>query len=153
VLSRCLLVLGLALLVGVGCRDRQDLEGDTVRVSYPDRRIELEVVSCGLDDGVFVLGASSADAFVQLLLVVAGDEVDRAASGLTVESAQDGVDAAGSARLLQLEPGVPGEITEATIRGDRVDVEADVRPTDAGPSGSTTPIEVAARCPEVEEMA
>lgn len=151
--ARFLLAGAAALLVVTGaCRERNDLDGDTVRVRLPDRTTELDVISCGLDGDVFVLGASSADAFVQLLLVVDGDEIDRDRSAITVEVARDGVLGAGSPDALGVRPGVTGEITSATIRGDRVDVEADARLVDDASGEDTVPLEVAGRCPAVDDF-
>lgn len=148
----------LALLVSgaVACTERQDLEGDTVRVQWSDRRAELDVISCGLDDDAFVLAAESASGFVQLLLVVeerADDEreIDVARSALTVD-VDVGVLAAGDADLLGVAVGEPGQITKATIRGDRVDVDADARVLGGGGS-QTVALEIDARCPAVEDLA
>ncbi|WP_436794371.1 hypothetical protein [Actinospongicola halichondriae] len=151
--NRFLLATAVAvLLVVTGCRERDDLAGDTVRVTYPDKKVELDVVSCGLDGDVFVLAAASADAVVQLLLVSDGDEVDRAASAFTVEVAGDGVLGAGSAALLQVAVSVPGELDAASIRGDRVDVTASARRLDGTPADEVIGVEVAARCPAVDDF-
>ncbi len=148
---RFLLVILAALVVAVsGCRNRPDLEADTVRVSWSDRRIELVVISCGLDDDVFVLGAESSGAFVQMLLVTDGEAVDPTRSAVTVE-VDVGTLGAGSADLLGVDPGSPGAITNASIRGDRIDVDADARIL--GQAGSpVVSIEVDARCPAVEDF-
>ncbi len=150
---RFLLVLALGVLaVGAGCRERADLAGNTVRVTYSDKKVELDVVSCGLDEDVFVLVASSADAVVQLLLVTVDDEVEPTASALTVEVAGDGILGAGSAALLQVAATAPGEIDAASIRGDRVDVTATARVLDGTPADGTIRVEVAARCPAVDDF-
>ena len=152
------LVALVSLGAGGACTERQDLEEDTVRVRWSDQRAELDVVSCGLDDDAFVLVADSASGFVQLLLVVEGTDdedadrpIDIERSAVTVE-VDTGVLGAGDASLLGVSAGVPGEITKATIRGDRVDVEADARDLD-GAATSTVSIEIAARCSAAEEIA
>ncbi len=118
--------------------------------------MELEVISCGLDGDVFVLGASSSDALVQILLRTTGDdsevEVDRSASALSVEIARETVLGAGSATLLQVGAGVPGSISSAEIRGDRIDIEADAREIEGERGASTTPVSIEARCPAVDEF-
>lgn len=160
------LLLIVASVAGTGCREREDLAGDTVRVTLPDRTVELEVISCGLDDDVFVLGASAADAFVQVLLTTTGDagdedgegavDVDVSSSAFSVDIAGEGVLGAGSAALLQVRPGTSGPITRASIRGDRIELEADTRRIDGGSDGDgtsvVTPVVIEARCPAVEDF-
>lgn len=156
--GRFLLAVLLIVSSGVvgGCREREDLAADTVRVTLPERTAELEVISCGLDGDVFVLGASSSDVLVQILLRTTGDdgevEVDRSASALSVEIARGAVLGAGSATLLQVGAGVPGAIASAEIRGDRVEIEADAREIAGERGTSTTPVSVEARCPAVAEF-
>ena len=156
--GRFLLAILLIVTSGAvgGCRERNDLAGDTVRVTLPERTAELEVISCGLDDDVFVLGASSSDVFVQILLTVVGEgddvEVDIASSALSVDIAREDVLAAGSSSLLQVQPGVPGEISSASIRGDRVDLTADARSIGEDRAGGSTALTVEARCPAVADF-
>lgn len=142
----------LALFATTGCRDRADLPADTVRVTWSDRRVDLEVISCGLDDTVFVLAAESSTALVQILLMVEdeGEGVDIAQSAVTAEI-EVGVLGAGSAELLEVASGAPGEITDARIRGDRIDVDAEARILDQ-PGSEVVEIEIDARCPAVEEF-
>lgn len=148
---RAPLLLITLSLVGLGCTQRQDLAGDTVRVTWSDRTIDLEVIACGLDGDVFVLGATSADSFVQMLLTTDDDAVDLERSAVSVEVDPGGVLGAGSATLLGVGPVVPGEITRARIRGDRIDVVADARVLD-GSGSEMVEIEVSARCPAVEDF-
>lgn len=139
-----------------GCRERDDLAGDTVRVTLPERTTQLEVISCGLDDDVFVLGASSADVFVQILLTIVGEEddveVDTESSAVSVDIAREAVLGAGSSSLLQVQPGVPGEISSASIRGDRVELTAEARSIGDARSAGSTPVTVEARCPAVADF-
>ena len=142
--------------VGGACTERQDLAADTVRVEWSDRRAELDVISCGLDDEAFVLAAESGSGFVQLLLVVeepGADErqIDIDRSAVTAE-VDVGILGAGDADLLGVEAGEPGRITKATIRGDRIDVEADARVLGSA-DGSVVSLAIAARCPAAEELA
>ena len=161
-LRRCLLLsVVTALIVTPACTERQDLEADTVRVHWSDRRADLEVISCGLDDDVFVLAAESASGFVQLLLAIdetgtetgkeADGEVDVTRSAVTAE-VDVGVLGAGDAELLGVDDGVPGQITRARIRGDRIDVNADARVLGSADT-STVTLEIDARCSAVEELA
>lgn len=149
-----LLIVASALLGG--CRERDDLAGDTVRVTLPERTAELEVISCGLDDDVFVLGAASADVFVQLLLTTVGEEddveIDTGSSAVSVEVARQDVIGAGAPSLLQVPAGVPGEISSASIRGDRVEVTADARSIGDERSTGSTRVTIEARCPAVADF-
>lgn len=160
---RSLAVLLALLALAPACRDRQGLEENVAEVRFGDRSAELTVASCGFDDDVgdeqaLVLVATSADLFLQLLLVVHGDEDDRLvdldASAVSLEVARSGVLGAGNARLLQVPAGTPGPIESARIRGDRVDLEAAVRglPSDVGDGLSDVSLEVAARCSQIEDL-
>ncbi|MDE0801741.1 MAG: hypothetical protein OSA99_00315 [Acidimicrobiales bacterium] len=154
-LARGALVALFVSSVGA-CTERQDLKADTARVQWSDRRAELDVISCGLDDAAFVLAAESASGFVQLLLVVDEPdaeerEIDTDRSAVTAE-VDAGVLGAGDADLLGVPADEPGQITRAAIRGDRIDVEADARVL-GGSDGQTVPLEIAARCPAVEDLA
>ena len=157
--SRRFLVVAVFIVASglvAGCRERGDLAGDTVRVTLPERTAELDVISCGLDDDVFVLGASSSDVFVQLLLTVVGEdddvEVDTGSSAVSVDIAREDVLGAGSSSLLQVQPGVPGEISSASINGDRVEITAEARSIGDSRSAGSTPVTVEARCPAVADF-
>lgn len=148
---RFLLLISVVLISGgSSCTNRPDLAADTVRVSWSEQRIELSVISCGLDEDVFVLGAESGAGLVQMLLVTDDDEVDPVHSALTVE-VDVGTLAAGSAELLGVALGTPGQITKATIRGDRIDVDAEARLL-GQPGSPPVAIEVDARCPAVDDF-
>ncbi len=134
----------------------EDFPADTARVEVGDRRYELDVISCGRDEDleVFVLGASSAEAFLQLLLVIDGDQVDLDASAMTFESRDTGVLGAGDSTLLGSEAGGSEQLERATIRGDRIDVETVTTPLDPSAGGlDRAEIDLIARCPAVEEVA
>lgn len=158
--ARVLLLVGLAL-ASAACRDRQDVAENVVEVSFADRKVELEVSSCGFDDdeGVIVLAASSADLFLQLLLVVTGEgddrEVDLGGSGLTLEVAREGVLGAGDASLIDTPAGTAGTIESATVLGDRFDVVADARalPSVVGDDLGGAEVALAGRCSELDEVA
>jgi hypothetical protein len=152
-------VVLLAILL-VGCTARvEELPDDTARVDAYDRRYELEVISCGLDDeeDVFVLGARSEDSFLQLLLAVEDGEVMTELSAITFETEDTGVVGAGHAALLGARSGEPGSLESASIDGDRIDVVADARPIGEGNGGTGAgePAEVVvlARCAAAEEVA
>lgn len=149
----------MAVLVAGCFSTSEEFPDDTARVEVLDRIYELEVISCGQDEerGVFALGASSADSFLQLLLTIDGDEVDTEASAVSFESGETGVLGAGDDALLQTEPGAPGVIDVASIRGDRVDVEADLEPLGPGRGEHTgvddARLDLVARCAAVGEVA
>ena len=103
-----------------------------------------------------MLAAESGSGFVQVLLVVEepGEderEIDIDRSAVTAE-VDVGILGAGDADLLAVDAGEPGQITKATIRGDRIDVEADARVLGSADS-SVVPLAIAARCPAAEELA
>lgn len=146
----------LGAVVLSACSERSDLAEDEVLLELPGRTVDLEIIDCGLDGNVFVLGAESADAFVQLLLRLDRNG-ERASvrledSAVSVETRDLGVLGAGDAALLGVAPGRPGEMTRARIRGDRIEVTADLEPlgTDGGEPAA---VEVAARCSPVAELA
>lgn len=114
------------------------------------------MIDCGLDDEAFVLAAESGSGFVQLLLVVEEPGADERAididrSAVTAE-VDVGILGAGDAGLLGVDAGEPGRITRATIRGDRVEVEADARVLGSADRSVVT-LSIAARCPAAEELA
>lgn len=150
-----LLVLGCVLPAACLSTD-EDFPPDTARVEVGDRRHELDVISCGRDEDldVFVLGASSADSFLQLLLVIDGDQVDLDASAVTFESRDTGVLAAGDSTLLGSQTRGSDALDRATIRGDRIDVEAVTTPPEWSHGGlDRVEIDLVARCSAVEEVA
>lgn len=150
-----LLVLACAVLTACLSTD-EDFPADTARVEVGDRRYELDVISCGRDEDldVFVLGASSADSFLQLLLVIDGNEVDLDASAVTFESRDTGVLAAGDSALLGSQTRGSDRLERATIRGDRIDVETVTTPLEPSAGGlDRAEVDLVARCPEVEEVA
>lgn len=154
----CWLLLVAAACSFGGCLSTdEEFPADTVRVEIGDRRYELEVISCGRDEelDVFALGASSSDSFVQLLLTIDGDEVDRAASAITFESRDTGVVAAGDGGLIGSPVGSVDRIERASIRGDRIDVETPVLPLDPAAAGAADrlQLDLVARCPAIEEVA
>lgn len=149
----------VAVLVAGCSSTSEEFPDDTARVEVLDRIHELEVISCGRDEerDVFALGASSADSFLQLLLTIEGEEVDTEASAVSFESRDTGVLGAGDDALLQTEPGAPGVIDVASIRGDRIDVEADLEPLNPADDGVSIPgdarLDLVARCAAVGEVA
>lgn len=151
------LVVTLAFVCSACLSTDEDFPADTARVEVDGRRYDLDVIGCGRDEDldVFVLGASSADSFLQLLLVIDGDEVDLEASAITFESRDTGVLAAGDATLLGSPTGAADQLELATIRGDRIDVETATTPLDPATIGAAPAIDldVVARCPAVEEVA
>lgn len=156
---RTMIAIGALVASLIGCTRPGDLEENSAEVSFDDRNAELKVTSCGLDGEVFVLVASASDLFLQLLVVVRGDdderEVDIERSGVSLEVAREGVLGAGDADLLQTSSTAVGTIESARIRGDRIDLVAEVRvlPSPVGDGLDDTRLEVAARCSEADELA
>lgn len=147
------LALAVALLAGA-CATGDGLEAREVRLDLPDQRVRPEIDGCARDGELVVLGASTSSVLLQVLLRLdADDDVVLASSGITVTVGRQGTLGAGDAALIDSETGGAGEILEATVRGDRIDVVADVRRTSR--SGDVEPgrLELAARCTPEDDLA
>jgi len=147
------LALAVALLAGA-CATGDGLEAREVRLDLPDQRVRPEIDGCAWDGELVVLGASTSSVLLQVLLRLdADDDVVLASSGITVTVGRQGTLGAGDAALIDSETGGAGEILEATVRGDRIDVVADVRRTSR--SGDVEPgrLELAARCTPEDDLA
>lgn len=147
-------VVVLALLAG-GCATGDGLGEREVRLQVPGQRIDdLEIDGCARDGDVVVLGASRADVLLQVLLQLdEDDEVDLEASGVTATVGARGTLGAGDAELIGSETGAAGTIEEATVRGDRIDVVAEVVPTSRVASLEPGRLELAARCSPEDDLA
>ncbi len=132
-------------LLGAGCTTGDGLEADTARIRAPGSSATLDVDGCGRDGDVIVLGASSPTVLLQLLLVVDGDEVDRDASAVTVTLGARGTLGAGDADRIGAAAGSVGTIERASVRGDRIEVDAEALVVD-GSAVEPGRLEVRARC-------
>ena len=149
--------LAAALAAGValaGCRTGDGLEAREVRLRLPDQRVSLAIDGCARDGDVVVLGASSANVLLQVLLELDQDgAVDLDASGLTATVGQRGTLGAGDPELIGSETGSAGEIREASVRGDRIDVVADAERSSAEGDVEPGRIELQARCTPEDDQA
>ena len=145
-------IAATAVVASAACSAGDGLEPLQARVRTPDQRVTLEIDGCGRDDDVIVVGASSSSVLVQLLLVLDGGQVDLDASGITVTLGDRGTLGAGDAEVIQAERPA-GEITSASVRGDRIDVVADAEPVGPGDGLEAGEVRVAARCTADEELA
>lgn len=144
----------LALALVAGCSTGDGLEEREVRLQLPGQRAELEIDGCARDGDVVVLGASRADVLLQVLLELGqDDEVDLAASGITVSVGDRGTLGAGDPELIGSETGAAGTIERATVRGDRIDVVADAEVTSQDGELEGGRIELAARCTPKDDLA
>lgn len=133
-------------LVSASCGTADDLAPDTVSLRLPDQRATLDVDGCGRDDDVVVLGASSSTVLVQILLRIDGDRVDEDASAVTVTLGARGTLGAGDASLIDAPAASGGRIRSASVRGDRIEIVADVEPLEPEATVRAGRLELSARC-------
>jgi len=147
------LALAGALLAGA-CSTGDGLEAREVRLDLPGQRVRPEIDGCARDGDLVVLGASTSSVLLQVLLRLdADDEVVLASSGITVTLGRQGTLGAGDPALIDSETGGAGEILEATVRGDRIDVVADVRRTSRDGDAEPGRLELSARCTPEDDLA
>ncbi len=141
----------VAAVALVGCRTGDGLAGDTARITLDGRTVTVPVDSCGLDGDTFVLVAAGEGTLLQVLLHLDGDgdarSVDREASAVSVDVRGDEQYAAGDATVLGVDAGRPGTLDRATIRGDRIEIEASTAAVTGAGGPDPVALEVAARCP------
>lgn len=151
---RHLAALLVAAAVVSGCATGDGLGEREARLRLPGQRVEPTIDGCARDGDVVVLGASTPNVLLQVLLRLdADDEVDLAASGITATVGAEGTLGAGDPELVASETGTAGTIRSATIRGDRIDVEADAERISS--SGTVEPgrLELSARCGPEDDLA
>lgn len=130
-------VLTGLVMASAACGD-QEFEDRTAKVTLGARTITYEVDSCGLDgDTAFVVGSTPGGSVVQAVIGVADEDGTGVveATGLTIYDDNVTTGAFGSeAWSRRGEAGVaPGEITEAGVRGSRIQAGGTVIPlTDEG---------------------
>ncbi len=151
-------VSGVLVAGAVGC-SREQFEDRTAVVTVDGDVVNFQVDSCGLDeDTLFVVGRSKRGEVLQAVVGLEGDGAtgDPAATGFTVDVGPDTYAAFGP-RSWSRRSGrgeAPGSITEARLRGSRIQVTARAESVEAegaplaapGPSVADVRVEMDARC-------
>lgn len=164
-----MLVVAALAAVAAGCRDPSGPSADTALVTVDDRRLTVELESCGRDgDTVFVLGEGDG-AVLQLVLEV-DDGEDGANGELELPAVRDGgvgfslvfddgeaIGAFGELALAGagVAGGEVGSIDSARIDGSRIRVGGDTEALDASNQGTGEPggrVTIDANCPDPSEL-
>lgn len=149
----------LAVVAPVAC-SRDGFEDRTATVQVDGSSTGYEVDACGLDGStLFVVARSSGGSVLQAVVGLEddGETGVPASTGLTVSDGDVDLAAFGAESWARRgEAGdPPGRITEARLRGSRIQVEGRVAPLDAdggvAVEGAALPFALDARCDERDD--
>lgn len=143
----------LAMTAGA-CSTGDGLGERDVRLTLPGQEVGLTMDGCARDGDVVVIGASSSTVLLQVLLRLDDeDDVVLDRSGITAEVGARGTLGAGDPDLIRSETGRAGTIESASVRGDRIEVVAEVVRTSRAGDVDGGRLELVARCAADDEVA
>lgn len=151
---RCLLLV--ALVGGAACSREPAFADRTARVTVDGETTSYDIDGCGLDGTtVFVLGRTDEGEVLQAVVGVEpdGETGVPTSTGISVTDGAVPVTAFGDeAWDRRGETGeAPGQITEARVRGARIQASGQAQPADVTgrpTSGAPVPLSLDARCDE-----